>query len=171
MSLWLALLLACARHASPPPAVGGEPRPPEPALAGSIRDGHFIDDQYGLDIPILDGWEAWPGRRDAPLRVRLSHAASGAQVEVRVYEGRLDVPPPRPECSWTFTDQGRYRSLRLPVAVSVATCTPDNPVGVHVFATLVPVLDQTWDLEVLAPNEGMPAALRAAGALLSELRW
>lgn len=171
MILLALALAACTRHKTPPPMVSGEALPLSPPLAGEVVDGVFTDDRYGLRLPVPEGWEAWPGLRDAPLRVRLSHADSGAQVEVRVYDGRLEVPPARPECAWVFTDEGRYRTLRVAQSVIVATCRPESPAGVHVFATLVPLLDQTWDLEILAPNEGMPAALRAGQSLLSELRW
>lgn len=175
--IWL-WLLACATCRPPEPASPTErrraARPPRQVLtepAGEIRGGRFIDAGRPFSLAVPPGWEALPGTREGRLRLGLRHLESGARV--RIYAsapGPLD-PVPRRGCTWTFEADGRFRALPDAGEVRVATCTPDDPEGDHIFAYLLIRSGWLWQLEVHAPSEGMVQAKDAGDQVLRSLRW
>jgi hypothetical protein len=96
------------------------------APAGHFAGGAFVDDTYALSVLVPEGWAAEVGDIDAPLRLTLHHAATGATLEYRAWRADSAEPTPRDRCTWTFDDTGHYSALRVPGPVLAATCTPED---------------------------------------------
>ena len=167
------LLWACVRRPAPGPAVEatGEIAVETPAPSGVVVDGRFTDGTWSLVVPIPDGWEARPGLKGSGLRLTLDHVETGARVEIWGVQDAALVPRPRAGCTWTFQDRGGYRAVRVPGDVTVATCTPTDPTGPHLFAYLVPRPDVAWHLEITAPGDRLLIGKALGDAVLASIGW
>lgn len=160
--LLLALALAgCRRKPVEAPPLVVPPAPPAPATAGTVVDGRFVDALYPFSIDAPPGWLVTPGVAPDALRVTLVHQGSGAQVEVRVVAGGTTDPLARAGCTWDFVDTARYRDLRLPLTVTVATCAPDDPLQPRVLSWGFLDRDLTWHVDAVLSTT-RPREARAA---------
>lgn len=63
--------------------------------------------------------------------------------------------------SWDFVDTARYRDLRLPLTVTVATCAPDDPLQPRVLSWGFLDRDLTWHVDAVLSTT-RPREARAA---------
>lgn len=172
--LWL---LACATCRPPTDRPGSVEDDPGPRLrdrggpSGEVRGGRFEDASRPFTIEVPEGWGARAGLDEGELRVTLRHAETGAVVLVYARPDGPPSPELREGCTWTFTTEGRFRALPDTELVTVATCTPDDPLGDRTFGYLVSRSGWLWQIEVRAPATSMLDAKRAGDHLLRSLRW
>lgn len=136
-----------------------------------VVNGPWNDRKTGLSLDVLEGWSGQPGSEDADLRIRLEHAASGASLEVRALEPAGLTPRPRTGCTWGFSDEGAYSSLRVTSVVRVASCVPVDPGAPRVLATMTTHGPWDWHFELLVPQGYLAASKSASDNLLATVRF
>lgn len=167
----LILLVACVKHPAAPPLEELPPAAPPSPPSGVVADAVYVDGDLPLEVPVPPGWTAHPGRRDTPLRLSLTEDGPGARVDILALPRGATAPLSRADCSWEFVDTGRYRGLLVAEEVTVATCTPVDPAGTHVFATLLTREDVTWSLEIVTRGDAMVRDKAVGEALLRGVRF
>jgi hypothetical protein len=139
--------------------------------AGDIVAGAFVDSRYPLTVPIPRGWTAAPGADDQPVRLSLDAPDGVVHVDIAAIPGESLVPRPRPGCTWTFTDQARYRAVKVTGQVLVATCAPDEPTDARVLAYLVVADGITWHVEGTVLPGHLPAGKSALDEVVGVVRF
>ncbi|MEE2752251.1 MAG: hypothetical protein VX519_12535 [Myxococcota bacterium] len=173
---WILWLVACPRRGLEPMEVPDEQ--PEVSVdlaeqpaAFRVVNGPWTDRETGLSIDVLEGWSGQPGTVDSELRIRLEHASSGASLEIRALEPAGLVPRERTGCTWEFSDEGGYSSLRVTEPVRVSSCVPNDPGAPRVFATMTQHGGWDWHFDLLVPQGYLAAAKASADSLLATVRF
>jgi len=174
LSLWW--LVACPRRGLEPLEVPEEQGTEvvelvEQQAAFRVVNGPWTDRETGLSIDVLEGWSGQPGSVDSELRIRLEHASSGASVEIRALEPDGLTPRERTGCTWEFSDEGGYSSLRVTEPVRVSSCVPVDPGAPRVFATMTEHGAWDWHFELLVPQGYLAASRASADSLLATVRF
>ncbi|MEC8278328.1 MAG: hypothetical protein VXZ96_04965 [Myxococcota bacterium] len=117
------------------------------SLAGQIEEGKFQDFKHDIEIPISDEWGAEIGDSNAALRLRLLHQSKAVSIEYWMFDGIYEAPIPSERCSWSFTDIGHYSRFSFTRTTTVASCEY-NEQSQLVFAIIIPMMEQTWQIEV-----------------------
>ncbi len=174
LGLWL--IFACPRRALEPIEVPEELGEPVVELGEQetqfrVVNGPWTDRETGLSLDVLEGWSGQPGVVDAELRIRLEHASSGASLEIRALPPGGLVPRERTGCTWQFSDEGGYSSLRVTEVVRVSSCVPVDPGAPRVFATMTQHGSWDWHFDLLVPQGYLAAAKTSSDSLLATVRF
>jgi len=172
--LWWALILGCPRTAPLPEAQGlsSVVEASAEALAGEVREGRFRDRRHGWELPIPEGWVAYPGPEAGLMRVAVEKVATAVRVEVWVFSGGGDLSARRREgCFWSYEDQGHFTALEGAGPIHTATCIPDDPAGPRIYASITRRAGQILQVEVHAPADRLVAAKEEGDALTRGLIW
>lgn len=173
MTLLVLAWLACVKKPPPPPDPTTLVAPIEKVRsppAGKVMDGQFIDATYPLAVRVPDDWVVTIGEGQGETRVRLLNPAT--KVELIFYAWTGD-PTPRPhaDCSWSFTDVGHYRVVRVPEAILTATCTPDDPDHARILAYFLAKDGVAFSAEEVLPPGTLTTGRDAADSVLAGWRF
>ncbi len=162
----LAMLPGCPRPLVPaaPPLLQDADWTP-PVLSGHVTEGWFLDDRFGLSVPIPEGWRAEPAAITDATRVVL--VDPDGKVRMRIALGSAG-PEPRGDCTWEFQDLALYTFGALQVQPS--TCVPEDAAAPRILAWYAPGASPTVHVEAEAPPGCLLEAEDAAAAVLSGLR-
>lgn len=169
MMLWM---WACRKPAPPPepaPSLVAPPIALAGSPAGSIHDEVYVDREWPLSVRVPDGWDVEIGTADATVRATFVDPETRVRVEFGAWRGEA-VPRARKGCAWTFTDTARYRAVRVPEAVTVATCTPDDPRRQRVLGWFVGREGIAWSAEAVVPEGALGPGKEAAERVIAGWR-
>ena len=172
--LWLMALMGCAARRNTVVFVDfpfGEEAPEAEAPSGRIIEDRFVDDVHAMSVPVPSGWTAEPTSIDDALRMRMTHAETGAQLELWAFSARLNEPAPRPGCQWLFQDSGPYTGIPSTDLLMVSTCVPDDPNEPRVQAWLIYQAPLTWQVELHLPAARFSEARQAGDLVLHTIRF
>jgi hypothetical protein len=122
-------------------------------------------------IPVPGEWSALPGTESSDLRATLTHLPTGTRLEIRVLPSSSTVLPPREDCVWSFSDEAHYRSVPEGDRTQVATCTPHDPLGARVLASVLDLDGEQVLIEAAVPPGFLVEGKRAVDALVVDVRW
>ncbi len=168
----LLLLAGCPKPVTEvPPALVSDPAAAAAAAqaAGRVEGGVWVDAVYPFSVRIPEGWAVVPGS-GGDVRFRTSDTTGEIDVEVRAVPGGPREPLPRAGCTWDFVDTARYRELRLPAPLTVATCSPIEADGERVLGWYFGETDVTYTVEAAIAPGSLDRALGTLGEMLGTVR-
>ncbi len=164
------LLLGCPHAAPPSPELVDTTRAGVvDTLTGTVVAGVWEDASYPYALRVPEGYEVAAAPEGQNPRLTLVDPGTRARVEVSVFAREARGPRSRRGCTWDFVDTARYRQLAFDGEITIATCTPDDPLHARVLGYFVEHRGSAYDIEAILPPgnllEGKAAADRAVAGL------
>ncbi len=165
----------CQRVQPIPPKIPVQAAPSPQGLpeapAGTVYGGIYHDGSYPFSVELIEGWVVRAAAASESLRASFLHVSTGSAMEVKVSHDVRAQPQPRQGCSWGFSDQGAYESLRLPGSVLVASCLPEEPGQSMVLGTYAVHEGLAYHFELVVPPGRLLEATTAADGLLRTVKF
>ena len=139
-------------------------------FAGTYKNGVFEDHEYGLKLPIPEGWNKQIGLSGENKRLVVFTEDKSILIEFWYFNSILLEPAPREECEWSFVDRGLYHSLNNEDIHIVATCFPYESKNLMVQGHLTHHKKGTWQVEIHSSPQHYERALEQATHILSTVQ-
>ena len=117
-----------------------------------------------LSFMIPEGWQVEPGTEESV--VIATHLSSGTSVSFYRYESDLEMPVPRLDCEWGYTDPTAASPFRGIEAVLLTSCLLSES-GDRVQAVVFEKAGGLWQLETQLKVGYLALGLEVSEELLS----